>query len=475
MNVDTLRASSSWSRDPDRVDAAAGEVAACCAIATPCGGPARRLQDDLAGGCGDVAQGAARPVAYLPLVARSPGRGGAVAATLMLASVNARVPEIGLRRAVGARPRDIRLQFLLETAATVVGGGPGARIGVGCAWYVAGRMGVSVGSRRRGPAGRAGARGAAGLLAGWLPARRPRGSSRPSRCVEAGARPPAVAARAPGPPGPHGPRARRRRRGTAASLTSALGAGAAARCARASRPRGTNLLVVRPAQVKRPAARRAMRGVVTSLARRRRGDRGAPGRAAAAPGVDGGARVKAGLASRQRAGHGAGVPGARGTAVAAGRFLDEEDDAEARRVAVLGARVAETLFPGGDAVGRDVRIRGLPFEVVGVLSRRASWPTAPTRTATSSSRCAPPCAACSTRPCCQRSSSPPPTARDARGQSAVRALLRERHRLARGGRTTSRCRTRSGAARRQTPGLLRSSPPASPASRCSSAARASSP
>ena len=38
-------------------------------------------------------------------------------------SVSERVGEIGLRRAVGARPRDIALQFLLETAVTAVGGG----------------------------------------------------------------------------------------------------------------------------------------------------------------------------------------------------------------------------------------------------------------------------------------------------------------------------------------------------------------
>lgn len=46
-----------------------------------------------------------------------------VAATLMLSSVNERVSEIGLRRAVGARPGDIQLQFLLETAVAILGGG----------------------------------------------------------------------------------------------------------------------------------------------------------------------------------------------------------------------------------------------------------------------------------------------------------------------------------------------------------------
>ncbi|MEO6528696.1 MAG: ABC transporter permease [Gemmatimonadaceae bacterium] len=49
--------------------------------------------------------------------------GGIVAATLMLGSVNERVGEIGLRRAVGAMPTDIRRQFAVETAVTIVAGG----------------------------------------------------------------------------------------------------------------------------------------------------------------------------------------------------------------------------------------------------------------------------------------------------------------------------------------------------------------
>jgi putative ABC transport system permease protein len=63
---------------------------------------------------------------YVPLVAGvALIVGGIVAAALMLVSVNERVGEIGLRRAVGALPRDIRRQFVLETAATIVAGGVG--------------------------------------------------------------------------------------------------------------------------------------------------------------------------------------------------------------------------------------------------------------------------------------------------------------------------------------------------------------
>jgi len=63
---------------------------------------------------------------YLPLAASiALIVGGIVSASLMLASVNERVAEIGLRRAVGARTQDIRLQFLLETTLTMLSGGLG--------------------------------------------------------------------------------------------------------------------------------------------------------------------------------------------------------------------------------------------------------------------------------------------------------------------------------------------------------------
>ncbi|QRN93407.1 ABC transporter permease [Archangium violaceum] len=54
----------------------------------------------------------------------------------------------------------------------------------------------------------------------------------------------------------------------------------------------------------------------------------------------------------------------------AGRFITEADDAVTRPVAVIGATVAEGLFPGLDPIGRSIRIEGRPFQVVGVLGRK---------------------------------------------------------------------------------------------------------
>jgi putative ABC transport system permease protein len=53
-----------------------------------------------------------------------------------------------------------------------------------------------------------------------------------------------------------------------------------------------------------------------------------------------------------------------------GRFLDADDNSAALRVAVLGARIDQTLFSEDDPVGRDIRIRGDSFEVIGVLNAK---------------------------------------------------------------------------------------------------------
>lgn len=49
-----------------------------------------------------------------------------------------------------------------------------------------------------------------------------------------------------------------------------------------------------------------------------------------------------------------------------GRFINDRDEEERRRVVYLGAQIKADLFGGDDAVGQMVEIRGVPFRVIGV-------------------------------------------------------------------------------------------------------------
>lgn len=53
-----------------------------------------------------------------------------------------------------------------------------------------------------------------------------------------------------------------------------------------------------------------------------------------------------------------------------GSFFNDRDDRAARPVAVLGSGVAKELFGGDDPIGRTVRIKTVPFEVVGVMKSK---------------------------------------------------------------------------------------------------------
>jgi putative ABC transport system permease protein len=62
----------------------------------------------------------------------------------------------------------------------------------------------------------------------------------------------------------------------------------------------------------------------------------------------------------------------RSVSLAEGRMLTDSDIQLSRRVAVLGADVADVLFPDGGALGQEVRVKGAPFEVIGVAQRMGS-------------------------------------------------------------------------------------------------------
>ncbi|QDE90997.1 ABC transporter substrate-binding protein [Myxococcus xanthus] len=61
-----------------------------------------------------------------------------------------------------------------------------------------------------------------------------------------------------------------------------------------------------------------------------------------------------------------------GVSVQAGRYFNEVEALDGRYVALLGTDVSDALFPGMNPVGHEVRIKGRPFRVIGLLQKRGS-------------------------------------------------------------------------------------------------------
>ena len=99
-----------------------------------------------------------------------------------------------------------------------------------------------------------------------------------------------------------------------------------------------------------------------------------PSVAYVSPGVRASAQVVAGELNWGTGIYGADVdwPFIRAWNVAQGSFFTEADVKAAAKVCLLGNTVAESLFPSGGAAGQVVRIKNVPFRVVGVLDRKGA-------------------------------------------------------------------------------------------------------
>jgi putative ABC transport system permease protein len=122
-----------------------------------------------------AAQSSTRTVALLlgSVAAISLIVGGISIMNIMLVCVTERTSEIGLRLAIGARPRDIRRQFMVEAAALSTAGGlVGVALGSASAWLVARTFGWPILIQPVTVAAAIVLAAGFGVTFGWYPARR---------------------------------------------------------------------------------------------------------------------------------------------------------------------------------------------------------------------------------------------------------------------------------------------------------------
>jgi len=60
--------------------------------------------------------------------------------------------------------------------------------------------------------------------------------------------------------------------------------------------------------------------------------------------------------------------------IQSGEFFSEADVRSAARVAVVGQTIVDNLFPGTVPIGQTIRVRNLPFRVIGILARKGQDP-----------------------------------------------------------------------------------------------------
>jgi putative ABC transport system permease protein len=155
-------------------------------------------------------------------------------------------------------------------------------------------------------------------------------------------------------------------------VMTSIGLGAQQRVTQAISGLGSNLIIVTPNFQRGPVSQAAGGGV--SL---RDGDAQAIAKqvedvAAVAPLVRGQAQLAADGANWNTQIQGV-TPDyliARDLKIASGRMFDENEARQGRKVLVVGPTVAKELWGDSDPIGRRVRVRTVPFEVIGVLESK---------------------------------------------------------------------------------------------------------
>jgi putative ABC transport system permease protein len=137
---------------------------------------------------------------------------------------------------------------------------------------------------------------------------------------------------------------------------------------------GSNVIIVIPASSQTGGVRS---GTVTTLTE---GDSDAivaecPSVLAASPFIGTSGQVIGGNVNwqpDQMLGVGPDYPIVRSSPLVSGEFFTQREIAAAAKVCVLGYTVARQLFPDADPVGQQVRVKNIPFTVIGLLARKGA-------------------------------------------------------------------------------------------------------
>jgi putative ABC transport system permease protein len=155
-------------------------------------------------------------------------------------------------------------------------------------------------------------------------------------------------------------------------VSVAIGSGVAASVSEMINSLGSNFIMIMPGAATQGGAR-IFTGQSTLTEQDAEAIKNeAPAVAYVSPQMRTGAQVVAGDMnwSTQIMGVGIDWPFIRAWNVDEGAFFTESDVKSGAKVAVLGKTVADNLFPGGGAVGSIIRIKNVPFRVIGVLEKK---------------------------------------------------------------------------------------------------------